>query len=602
MFALGVLSIVQAAFLPGLVAVLLLRLGDGLLRTLVLSFTFSVLLNYLFTVVLCAAGVYGRGALGALIVVELAAAVWLLRARGAPPGLALDMERARALLAAALALPGPRRVLAGAVLAASTLVVGDSLATVWASGGKVFSGWDAVVSWNRWGAEWATMGWPTSVWTYPQLIPTAYATTYTLTGTIEVQFFARAIAGLFPLAMVAALADMALRTGLLRYLGAMCLVVPAVRAMLVGEPGSGYADEPVATLLVIAACMLVSADDEPERRGRWLIAAALAAAAAAATKHTAWVFVAMLPAMTWLVLGGGTRRRMMTSIGIVLPAVATVGPWYAWLAMNPPAWGLSYVLDGIHGDRSFVERAEFALQSATRGYGLPIGVLACAAAVLLMLSLADRRWRWIGVLGAAPMLAFWMLALGYDTRNGTPAVALLVVTGIAGAGELARVAVARLGSRPLLGYAALGLALAGTVVALGRVRYTGTELSRRSEQLRTGAFRADINRVIYHTVSSDRACGFVTNYQVLKFLPHIASLYRFHPLTVDDKLGAMLDDAANSHVLFHTFTGISEPLRLLEERGRLVRVAEGQNYLLFRIARGIPSGLPESAAAAPSAP
>jgi hypothetical protein len=600
MFALGVLSIVQAAFLPGFVGVLLLRLGGGLLRTLVLSFTLSVLLNYLLMLALCAAGLYSRGALGAAVVIELAAAAWLLRVRGAPPGLALDLERARALLAAVASRPGPRRAVAALVILTGIVAAGDVVAASWTTAGKVFSGWDAVVSWNRWAIEWATLGWPTSVWTYPQLLPAAYATTYTFIGTTDVQFFARAIAGLFPLAMAAALADMTLRTGHLRYLAAMSLSVPAVRAILVGEPGSGYADEPVAALLVIASCLLVSADDEPARRGAWLTGAALAAAAAAATKQTAWVFVALLPVTAWCIVGRGLERRraMLTGIGVTIPALLAVGPWYAWLALNPPTWGLSYVLSGVHGDRTLLERAQFALANAAHGYKIPAAVLVAAAAGLLALSLVDRRWRWIGLLGAAPMLAFWALALGYDTRNGTPAVALLVVSGVVGLGTLCQLGASRVEARPVLGYAALAALFLGSIVALGKARFTAANIERWSGQQSSGAFRADINRLIYDLVAQRRAGGIVTNYQVLKFLPHIGGLYRFHPLTVDHGLDAMLDDPANTHVLYHTFTRLSEPLTLRQQRARLVQIAEGRNYYLFRIERGIPSESPESAAGA----
>ena len=79
MLWLGLLSIVQVAFLPGYLAVCAAKLTEGLCRTLVLSFALSLVMNHFLVLGLVLLGCYRPGVVYALFGAELAALAWTAR-------------------------------------------------------------------------------------------------------------------------------------------------------------------------------------------------------------------------------------------------------------------------------------------------------------------------------------------------------------------------------------------------------------------------------------------------------------------------------------------------------------------------------------------
>ena len=119
MFWLGLMSIVQVAFLPGYLALRAARLAGGpVSRTLVLSFALSLVINHFLVVGLVLAGWYRPGVIYAVFAVEAALAVWSARKWAAQsvgetaPRLAIWARRSAKRRVAsrwAAGLPSPRR-------------------------------------------------------------------------------------------------------------------------------------------------------------------------------------------------------------------------------------------------------------------------------------------------------------------------------------------------------------------------------------------------------------------------------------------------------------------------------------------------------------
>jgi hypothetical protein len=276
MFALGILSIIQLTLLPGLLVLLALRqTHGGLLRVLLLAFPLSLLINHILAVALTFAGVqmgaklYTQMTLLVVFAVECALLLWLARRQIARAPLTVwedDIRRISSLGATVREDLANGRVSSLFVLVAAGACVAYVAARAWNEIGEVFSAWDAVVSWNRWANDWAAGRLPWRTWGYPQLLPTTFATTYVFIGMPAVQVFAKGMMALFPLAILMAQFDLALRKREFGYLTAIVITTVLLDQLLPLFLMSGYADVPTAALAFLAAYALMLVEDAPTRR------------------------------------------------------------------------------------------------------------------------------------------------------------------------------------------------------------------------------------------------------------------------------------------------------------------------------------------------
>ena len=183
---LGALALVQAAFLPGYLALRIFRVKSrSIIQTAVLSFALSVLVNYLFAFGATLVHMYTRPVVLGFVAVEVMIGVWL--ARLSPEGW---LQTAVWVLACA--------TLAGFVV----FGVLDALRF------NVFSAWDPVFQWNVWAYRWYVNALPTNSGMYPQLIPANWSMIYLIVGNPELQMFPLALMPLFPIATLAMFCDL----------------------------------------------------------------------------------------------------------------------------------------------------------------------------------------------------------------------------------------------------------------------------------------------------------------------------------------------------------------------------------------------------------
>lgn len=202
MFWLGVISVIQALVLPGLV----ISYFDRNLRwfdRLLLAVPLSLLFNYFEVLVLVLCDAYHRPLLILTVIVEVACLILLLaiKARQAQPEPIADGD--------SLATAHWHQTLNGRTIFVGGMLICVSLPFIyaaWKQVGTVFNIGDAVLSWNRWAMMWyqgefphATLRYPSGSQTYPQGIPILYSLTYQFIGDERVQLFAKAVAIAFPL-------------------------------------------------------------------------------------------------------------------------------------------------------------------------------------------------------------------------------------------------------------------------------------------------------------------------------------------------------------------------------------------------------------------
>ncbi len=247
MFWLGLMSIVQVAFLPGYLALRAARLAVGpVSRTLVLSFALSLVINHFLVVGLVLAGWYRPGVVYAVFALEAALAAWSAREWAAASVGETAMRLAiwaRRSARSARREPLGRRL---AFAAAALLIAAFGLHAL-AHAGDIFQQWDAVVSWNRWAIDWAANGLPRRTAEYPQLLPANLSLTYVFIQDSTIWFFAKGLMPLFCLFLLLAMFDLGRRTKQTEYLWGVPIAYGLLVAMLRFRfISSGYGDVPVA--------------------------------------------------------------------------------------------------------------------------------------------------------------------------------------------------------------------------------------------------------------------------------------------------------------------------------------------------------------------
>ena len=282
MFWLGLMSIVQVAFLPGYLALRMARLAvRPVSRTLVLSFALSLVINHFLVVGLVLAGWYRPGVIYAVFAVEAALGLWAARTWSAR---SVGETATRLAIWARRTARAVRREPLGRRLAFGTaaLLIAGFAAHALAHAGDIFQQWDAVISWNRWAMDWAANGLPHRTAEYPQLLPTNLSLTYVFIQDSLIWFFAKGLMSLFCLFLLLAMLDLGRATGRTGYFWgvpiAYGLLVAVLRFRFLS---SGYGDVPVAFMAFagVYALLLAQSAGEPALRTKYVLLGAVLCAA-----------------------------------------------------------------------------------------------------------------------------------------------------------------------------------------------------------------------------------------------------------------------------------------------------------------------------------
>jgi hypothetical protein len=596
MFALGILAILHTLFLPGFLILRALGLtGTGALRTIILAAPISLLVNHMLIFGLTGAGVMHRWAVVGLMVAELVGVIFLwLRGAGSGGGAAGDIRRWREFIPA-IAARRPWVALAGfaAVIAALWMLGVWGMRTIGAWGG-IFTHWDAVVSWNRWAISWAEGRLPELTWFYPQILPTAYAATYIAIGTTDVQFFALAIASLFPLLMLLGAFELGLRLHDARCMAAIPPIGWLMWALLGYTSLAGYADAPVAALTLIAVCAPVAANAAGAReRTGLLIAGALAAAAAALTKQAGWLIAGVYPLMAYAAVLHRTPSPLVRRVGsaflLALLIAAMLAPWYIYRWLVPAGREFEYLLTGIHGERSYLERAARGVEHLASA-GLPRWATLYAIPIALAGSLLHPVWRWITLFYTIPMVVMWLLFFTYDVRNSAAAfgpLSLGVIIGITCILAPVASALGRVGGAPrprlFVGLAAGACIIAAAVLSAGEFRES--RLRRKQEAQYPTVGMPNLTRALlqYHAEHGFEG-KVVTNYQPMGFIPGLREHYVFNPIQHERHYQRTVDEARPRYTLYFGSTVPEHLIRAVSSgRVRVIQQSEGAHprYILL---------------------
>ena len=421
MALLGLLSILQIAFLPGYLLVRALRLRGGVPATLVLAFALSLIANHVLVAGLVVLGIYRPCVVYAVFIAEAAIALWLERRWLQTAGINVCWLRFRDSLGT-LQLSPLRRVLRAAAI---VVIAGFALASV-AQFGQIFQQWDAVVSWNRWAIDWAANRLPTITSLYPQLLPSNMSLTYVFMQTSDVWIFAKGFQFLFCLMLLVAMVDAARATGEFGFVpGAVITYGLLVAALRFRMLASGYADVPLAffAFAAVYALLLARHAEGDEMQRRYVMVGAVLAAGAALAKQTGLYIVLVYPLLVWLLVlrsghAGDLRRHAGTLVRVALLAGALAAPWYLYkFAEFHAARDLNntaQLVGDFHEGRNLPQRMLHAA-------GMLVEATTPAGALLLLLAVAtvirDPLERWLVAILVVPLGLIWAAGFSYDLRN-----------------------------------------------------------------------------------------------------------------------------------------------------------------------------------------
>ncbi|MDO8954802.1 MAG: hypothetical protein Q7V63_08130 [Gammaproteobacteria bacterium] len=435
-FLLGMMGIIQAVFLPGFILLRLSKIKHGFLRGLVLAFALSLIFNYVLILGLAWFHHYTPTVIRSLFSLEVILALCLAWQDTTKPFYTgqffgdikhfyreqcLNTEHSLSFFKASFFL--------------TLLVFVLTFILFIKSLGGVFVDSDALVMWSVWAAEWSmNNGFSTETWHYAQLLPINYSLPYVMIGesAIKLQFFATAIAHLFPVVAMLTIIDFIMARKKALYLLAIPLLMLFYSRDLNGL-FNGCADVPVSVMGFIALYVLLLAKEESQTLG-YLILGSILCAGSAVTKQPGLYLCMFYPLLAYIVvLKDNKGLSSSKKFFIILCQYALMGiivlPWYLhtqWLIDHGyESSELSFITSGIYGNISPIHRIWPA-------WTHQVGIVWLGLGLSLVALCKVKECRAL-VLIALPYFMLWSMFACYDNRNLALILPWLALTGSAGA-------------------------------------------------------------------------------------------------------------------------------------------------------------------------
>ena len=332
MIFLGFLSFIQLTILPGWLITWRWRAPSWLARGSV-AFGLSLLFNHLLVLLLVALGWLGHIVVLGLVGAELLVLLWLLyRSHWAIiPEATLSFSDD---LSGDLILPRwLGRTLFWLIVIISTTALWTILMRVISLNPGVFNLWDDFISFNHWAIEWYSGIVPSKTQWYPQLIPTNWALAYQIVGNGDVQFFVKAVMGIFPIAILLTFVDLFYRSRRVAFLIGLSLTTVLLLALSSVFIGSGYVDIPTTFFAFLAGAILLPDLFTKRFVPSHVIMAGILAAGSALTKQGGLFII--LPLLIWVGLIVWAQKKNWLPIvkwvvGIFLIFGVLIAPWYGY--------------------------------------------------------------------------------------------------------------------------------------------------------------------------------------------------------------------------------------------------------------------------------
>lgn len=436
MFAIGLFSVFQVFFAPGILILQLMRFRGNVLERLAFSVGLSLIANYCGVLILAVLGLYQRPIVFAAVALELATLVYLGRGFLAKPFSQVIADGWRGLNGwinaqrviwdeenkDRLAIQIIKYVFALLAAIVAMTAVWWTVRLFAYNLGQVFNTWDAILSWNQWAVIWAQGRLPSGTSLYPQLMPANWSLLYVIQGDATLQLFAKAMMPIFSFLIFLLMTGYGFETRMAGFF----IGVELTRLMFKKFTGEsltdGYVDIPATFFGFLAVYALLKARQftSPQQRLRFAQLALIFAAGAAVTKQMGLYILLLTPLLAYLLVfrqpaqapeGRVHWKPILVSAGI---AALIALPWYVYklvsIQLGMDVSNISYLTGEIHASAGLLERALAAFQMLEK-YSFLLLFLLPAFFVL------DSGLRWIAAVVILPYTLIWAFFFSYDARN-----------------------------------------------------------------------------------------------------------------------------------------------------------------------------------------
>lgn len=585
---LGFIGIIQAIFLPGFIAIKILKIDwqKNPLRLVILSFGLSLIINFYLVFIATVLRFSNSYFYYGVIILEIF--YFIFSSKNIFALLKISpLKKLEEGYYQALSFLKSQDGVFNILLFLLIPIVLLHLYYFFSNAGEVFSGQDAVFSWNRWAVDWANYKLPSITWYYPQLIPAIWGLIYLIIGNSDIQLFSKFIMPFFSLILLLAIIDLGLTFKKKYFLLGAIITFLLIR--LVVNPShlvDGYVDIAVTclSLLSIYSLLLSRRMKTGKQIFLYVIIGAILAASAGLIKQAGLFIVIIYPVLAYFLViknkYNNKKKIILATLIIIGILILLISPWYVYkeiqIKQSVESSNIQYLIEDIHNGKNYIERATLIFLNSNYRFLLVLLFIS----TLVLIKKKNTEWRTIQLIYTIPFFLIWLFLFSYDYRNS---VIILPLIGIASAiilipvTELAYKVIKKIRIYQIV------IILMIVFILLGWKVKDQFIISYNLEQIKkTGS--SELNVYLYDYFSDNELEKILTNYNYLCFLPSLkdACLYVHHrvPDSFESSMG--LEEVKYILVTPHSNSDIILYLGELAGRGEIQLLYDYDNYQFYK--------------------
>jgi len=605
---LGILSVFQLTFLPGLVVSQLVKLR-GIWNTILVSLALSPIINYLFVFIATALGLYNQPVTLIFFVIELTFLIYLTYPiLNKTLGQVFKYQEIAIFFDEYLNKNNVTigwikiftKIIFAIVFSFAVCVILYYISIYAALKSSVFTTWDAIVSWDRWAVDWYNNHLPIQTWHYPQLIPANWSLTYQFMGDSRIKFFAKGFMGFIEIYILLTIFILGIvRRDVGYFFG---VIFTAWLQWVLGSRGSGYVDSAVAFFaLSSVACLLISEKDDDQSKSTYIYLGAIFAVGAAVTKQAGLWMVLAYPFLLYFTNNKKENRRYVYSYipGILVIYALIIFPWYGYkeyqIRNSKDGSEISHVISLVSQGKSWTQRLEISF-ILIQDHFKPISekVIAVLLSFLMIFAYNEKFCKALLGLIIIPFTLLWALYFSYDTRNLNLVIPLIGLT--AGIGlqklfnNLKQIDISYLPIKILSPFKIAYLLIPILLVFLLPLRYSDSYMINKSIAKQKEIGYPWLNQKIYEYQSRYGLDGkILTDYQYLGFLPGLERYYSLGSSNNPSTFIKQINDTSIDYALLNSAWMSPEVVEYVRQniaKGTMQIIFEKDTFLFVTTCRG----------------